>query len=136
MRFKMMLTALTAILLLTACGGTSEPEIPVSEAVASLPEGDATRGETIHNEGSGNAANCASCHSLDGSDMAGPTFQGYSEIAGTRVEELTAEEYTYQSIVSPASHIVSGYSNLMPRSYEARLSEQDLADLMAFLLTQ
>ncbi len=101
-----------------------------------LPAGDAERGEILYSENINGAPNCASCHSLEDERLVGPALAGYSTVAGSRVEGQSAEEYTYHAIARPATHIVDGYSNLMYSEYGSKLAEHDLADLIAFLLTQ
>ena len=45
--------------------------------------------------------------------------------------------YLYSSITDPNDHIVDGYtSGVMPETYSVDLSEQDLADLLTYLLSQ
>lgn len=66
--------------------------------------------------------------------LAGPGLGGFSRRAGERVEGQTAEVYTYESIVRPARYIVRGFSNIMYNRYVEKLSQQDIADLIAFLL--
>jgi hypothetical protein len=65
----------------------------------------------------------------------GPGLQNYSQIAADRVADQTAREYTYHAIVNPSDYVVSSYSNLMYAQYEEALSDQELADLIAYLLT-
>lgn len=115
--------------LLTACASRGGD-------FASLPLGDVTNGEILYHESVNGAPTCVSCHSLEDAVLVGPSLAGYGEIASTRLEGQSAEEYTYNAIVRPASHIVDGYINVMYSEYSTRLSEQDLADLIAFLLTQ
>jgi cytochrome c oxidase subunit II len=58
------------------------------------------------------SGNCLSCHSLNGSDGAGPTWKG---LAGSQVKlsdgtTVTADDaYLTQSIEDPDAQIVSGY---------------------------
>jgi len=101
-----------------------------------LPEGDAANGEVIYYETINGAPACISCHTLTDETLVGPGLAGYSTVAATRVEGQSAEEYTYNAIVRPATHLVEGFGNLMYTEYGTKLSEQDIADLMAFLLTQ
>lgn len=117
------------LLLLSACEAESVD-------LSTLPEGDAQRGEALYNESINGAPTCLSCHLLSDERLIGPGLAGYAEVAGMRVEGQSAEEYTYLAIVRPAAHIVSGYSNLMYAEYGSRLSDQQIADLMAYLLIQ
>ncbi len=100
-----------------------------------LPAGDAQRGATLFGQAIGGAPACSSCHSLEGGASAGPTLQGYGAVAATRVRGQSAGEYTFYSILRPAKHIVRGYSNVMPADYAKTLSAQDVADLIAYLLS-
>lgn len=103
---------------------------------STLPVGDASRGALLYAEMINGAPSCASCHSLSDERLVGPSFMEYSSVADSRVEGQSAEEYSYNSIVRSATHLVDGYSNLMYSEYGTKLAEQDLADLIAFLLTQ
>lgn len=100
-----------------------------------LPEGDANNGEALFTESINGAPSCSSCHALTDDVLVGPTFAGYSTVAETRIEGQSAEEYTYNAIVRPAGYLVEGYGNLMYTEYRTKLSAQDTADLIAFLLT-
>lgn len=117
------------LLLLTAC---STPEV----RYADLPAGDAGRGMALFNESITGAPTCASCHLLTEARLTGPGMAGFKAHAGARVAGLSAEDYTVQSIVRPAAYIVDGYPNSMYANYADRLSKQQIADLVAYLLTQ
>ena len=55
-----------------------------------------------------------------------PQFAGY-----------TVEQYLVESITRPGDSVVDGYSSgLMPSNFGARMTDQQLADIVAFLLTQ
>ena len=69
----------------------------------------------------------------------GPGFEGLADRAATRVPGLSAEEYIRQSIVDPEAYIVEGNwpeNEVMPTSYAEAYSEQDINDLVAFLMSQ
>lgn len=103
-------------------------------AAETLPQGDATNGAALFTEAINGAPSCSTCHSLDGTGVVGPSLQGYAARAATETD-LSAEAYTYQSIVQPAAHIVAGFQNVMYGQYGQKLSQQQLADLIAYLLT-
>lgn len=100
-----------------------------------LPPGDAVRGADVYAQPIGGGASCASCHPLGDSRGAGPSLQGYSAVAGQRVRGQTAEQYTFDSILRPSKHLVQGWSNIMPSDYAEKLSRQEIADLIAYLMT-
>lgn len=129
-RLPLLLLPLLLVMLLAACGGKSG----ISDD-ATLPAGDVRRGTDFYTVSINGAPSCLSCHSLDGQRLDGPTLQGYGAVAGSRIAGMSAEDYTRQSILQPAAHLVSGFSNIMYNQYRQRLSTQQLADLIAYLLT-
>lgn len=129
MKPKLMVIGLVCCLLLLAgCGASSDVE-------ATLPPGNPAQGELLFQASIQGAPTCSSCHLLDGQRLNGPPLNGFSQVAGTRVEGESAEEYTITSITRPSAHVVSGYANLMYNQYKSRLTDQQLADLVAYLLT-
>lgn len=127
-----------AVLLLMALAlvGCAEEESPSVAAFASLPAGNPASGERLYYERINGMPRCSECHSLDGTPNIGPTLQGFKDIAASRVEGLSAGEYSLQSIVRPWAYIVDGYNNIMPNRYTHAMTDQQLADLIAFMLTQ
>ena len=134
---------LILVVLVAACSSeagdnsdSSNPQ-PANDAtvVAALPAGDPENGAELWDQQIQAVQSCATCHSLDGSSGIGPTMQGYSEVAGTRVEGESAEVYSYHSIVNPAAYLVQGYPNVMYTQYDSALSDQQIADLIAYMLT-
>lgn len=118
------------ILILAGCQ-TEEPK----SALDALPEGEVTRGEALFLKGVNEAAACATCHRTDEVNLVGPGLGGIGQRASERVGGQTAQEYLYNSILRPARYLVRGFSNVMPQDLEQKLSAQDIADLIAYLLT-
>ena len=59
-----------------------------------------------------------------------------AETAATRVEGESAPAYFYNSIVHPNDYVVDGYApGVMIQTYGDTLSDQDLADIIGYLLT-
>jgi cytochrome c len=111
---------------------TDEP--PTAPALV----GDASQGETLFRQGRGDAPPCITCHQVgDGSFgfSLGPNLVGVLERAATRIEGLSAEEYLIQSIISPSAFIVPGFRSLMFSRFGELYSDQDMADLLAYLTT-
>jgi len=51
-------------------------------------------------------------------------------------QAATAEQYLLESIVSPGAHVVEGYAaGIMPANYGARITPQEAADMIAYLLS-
>jgi cytochrome c oxidase subunit 2 len=129
----MKLLAICTVIFLVAAA--CSPAASSASGLASLPAGDASSGATLFTEQVGGAPACSTCHTLDGSELVGPSLQGYAAVAPTRVENQSAQEYTYTSIVQPAAFIVSGFGNVMYNQFGQKLSPQQTADLIAYLLT-
>ena len=125
-------TGLIAALALLA--GCSSAAAPATES--STGAGDPAAGKQIFDTGGASGIPCATCHTLDGSTLVGPSLQGIAERAGTRERGLSAEDYIRQSIKTPSAFLVPGYGDLMNKTYAVTLSEQDIDNLITFLMTQ
>ena len=78
---------------------------------------------------------CTTCH-VAGVDVGiAPPFAGLVEAAATRRPPLSAADYLYESIVDPQAYIVEGYSGAMPQNFDEQLSDEELGDILAYLLT-
>ena len=118
------------ILCLTGC----VVSIPISTSVA----GDVERGAQLFAQGRDDAPPCLTCHRVVSNQVGfsvGPNLAGIAERARTKVAGLTADEYLRQSILEPGRYIVSGYRDIMYPDYTAHFTEQDIQDLIAYLLT-
>ena len=76
---------------------------------------------------------CLACHSLDGSEIVGPTWQGLWGRSETLIDGsiVTVDEaYVRESIVNPSVKLVDGFAPVM-LSYD--LSESDMESLIVFL---
>jgi cytochrome c2 len=101
--------------------------------LASLPAGEAARGEQVFADNG-----CNACHSFEPDRrIVGPSLAGVAARAASLQADYTAELYLYESIVSPDAYVAAGFpGGVMPANYGGRLSDQQLADLLAFLLTK
>jgi cytochrome c553 len=137
-----LLLSVIFLIFLSACAAaeTAVTSTPVKKAVprtdtlpAATPEleialapGDAQRGQGIFENGGAHETYkpqyyCGRCHSL---------------VAGERVPRLTTEAYIRQSIMEPDAHVIEGYNHSMGSILGKLLSEQEVNDLVAYLLTQ
>lgn len=80
---------------------------------------------------------CIACHSLQaGQTTVGPSWHNLGVAAATRVQGQSAEAYLYFSIVDPNAHLVEGFqAGLMPATYQDMLTAEQIADIIAYLLT-
>jgi len=78
---------------------------------------------------------CQGCHSLDGSDMVGPTWKGLYGKTNHQMADgstVTADaNYLRESILQSGAKVVEGYQNVMP-SY-SNLSEREVSGLIEFM---
>lgn len=77
---------------------------------------------------------CVGCHRSGAANIA-PPFVGIAERVAERRPPLSAEAYLYESIEYPTAYVVEGYSASMPQNYGRILSERDLGDIIAYLLS-
>lgn len=99
--------------------------------------GDPERGERIFKVGINESPPCSSCHQASENSYSlglAPTMIGISERASTRIEGVSAEEYIKNSILEPEKFVVPGFSVEMYKDYREFFTEQDIADLIAFLM--
>lgn len=76
---------------------------------------------------------CFACHSLDGSSVVGPTWQGMWGRTVTLADDTTVvvdEDYVVESIVEPNAQMVKGFAAVMT-PYD--LSDEDMSSLLNFL---
>ncbi len=77
---------------------------------------------------------CSACHREE-SGSVGPSFIGIVDYAGTLRSGYTAEGYILESILDPGAYLYDNYTDSMP-ALGTQLSDQELADVMAYLMTQ
>jgi cytochrome c oxidase subunit 2 len=82
---------------------------------------------------------CTGCHSLDGSQLAGPSFKGLYDtdrivITGGNERKVKADSsYIKQSIQDPDKDIVKGYAKGIMQSYKQVLSEKDISKIVEYM---
>ena len=114
------------------------PEWPTS--VAELPAGDPENGANLYQV----TYACASCHGQideEGTSQVGPWLGNIADVGPERQEGYTAADYIYESILKPNVYISPECPNgpctepsTMPANFGERMSLQEMADIMAFLL--
>jgi len=118
----------------TALGEVELAELPPPTPGAEEAADPVVRGQQVYS-----AAGCAGCHAIEGisNGVVGPGLTQIGSVAATRVDGVSAEDYIRNSILNPNAFVVEGYqSNVMPQNYGQQLSNQELDDLLEFLLAQ
>jgi mono/diheme cytochrome c family protein len=127
-RRRALILALCGLVLAGCSGGKTVSPQPqtVEGTVPTTPEvkGDPTAGKQVfESEG------CAACHTLAEAGASGSVGPNLDE--GLKGK---TPEFIHESIVSPDAEIAPGYPpNVMPQDYDSKLSDKQLADLVAFL---
>lgn len=108
------------------------PATATAGASGSSPGGaDPAAGEQIAQ------AQCFSCHTVDGSTLVGPTWQGLygSEVPLEDGSTVTADDaYIRESILEPNARIHDGFAPVMP-AFEGILDDQQISDVIAYIQT-
>lgn len=99
----------------------------MDEATALVEMGDPREGANLII----NQLACGACH-LTGAGNVAPPFDLIAQHAPLR-EPLQLESYIYESIIHPHVFLVPGYPNAMPTDYGTSLTEEQLANIMAYL---
>ncbi len=129
-----------AVIALGLLAGCSHPQawIQVLDMHRAGVVGNVERGQTIFMAGIHDAPPCAACHQVSSSSAGfslAPNLAAIHERAATRVAGLSAEQYIEDSILYPAHHIVPGFRVSMYAGYSDHFTGQDVADLVAYLMT-
>jgi len=150
---NLLILAFLPILAAGCSGATPTAPMPVpaaTEVVMAISDeqlasaaaiGDIAAGEELFKQpvdGVQHSLSCSTCHSLDGkATQDGPTLAGISAVAAVRVAGMSDVDYLRQSIVDPAAFRVGGEWRFpMPHQYADLLSEDQINNLIAFLLTR
>lgn len=122
------------VLMATETPSNAAQQPQAGETVASSPAD--TEDLVVRGEAVATSNGCLACHSIDGSSAAGPTWKGLwgRQVLLTDGRTVVADEdYLLKSIIDPAADIVDGYQPIMPTEIGERLSDEDLAALLAFI---
>lgn len=111
-------------------------------------KGDAARGQKLFEAdliGSGNAIGCIVCHSNTSSgETLGPPLSGLGRRSAETIQQpdysgqaKSVEAYLRESLLAPGVYVTPGFTpGLMPANYGNILTEQEIADLVAYMLTK
>jgi mono/diheme cytochrome c family protein len=127
-------------LALMGCFGLAKWTVMMSsQPEAALSTGDAARGEEIFRHGVNESPPCIGCHQVSNGGFGfalGPNLSGIATRAGKRVTGMSAEAYLEDSILHPSDFVVPGYRDIMYPQFADHFSDQDVADLVAYLMTR
>lgn len=142
MHVRHILLLVSLIVLLTSCSDKITVWLdqvnPGADHDETVLVGRANQGMVIFTQGANGAPPCATCHQTSAGASGfsiGPNLSGVHDRAASRIEGFTAEAYVENSILNPADFVVSGYQNVMFPQYAEYYSPQEVADLIAYVLS-
>ena len=143
---KIYFTALLSLLLLDACSGTSKSVYDDYFTSGEFPSGNAIQGEQLFagsTVGANNSPGCVPCHAVE-SDVAiiGPSQVGLATLAQEALDDpayegqtTTVEGYLWESVVDSKAYLRPEYADVMYKAYGETLTQQEIADLVAYMMT-
>ena len=126
--------SLVVTAVIACCAGVSGVSAPANDGTPSTASQDSA--DTIDKgRRLAKAKACLTCHSIDGREMLGPTWQGLFGSA-VRIEDAGTVEvddaYLRQSITDPGSMIVEGFDDIMT---VVPLKEDEVDAVIAYIKT-
>lgn len=89
-----------------------------------------------------NSKGCASCHSVNGSALIGPSLKGlwganrqFEGADALVADGDTGKTYIRESILNPQAKIVKGYTNVRMNSFAGQLNEKQIDDIIEYIKT-
>ena len=134
MRRPLAVVTLSLLLLAGGCGG-GEEAAPTAEEVEGTVQTDTRQAAGEGNAAAGKelfaAQGCGGWHVFEAAGSNGTTGPNLDESLQGDVAE-----YIRESIVDPSADLVEGFPDIMPKDYDDKLNDEQLADLVAFLATK
>ena len=130
---------LLAGLVASGCAGVGQAGSPLP------PAGDPQRGQALFSQSSiRDTSGCIQCHSLARYKViVGPSLWGVSTRAGRIIQSpsyrgtaTSAEEFLREAITRPNADIAPGFAHSVMPDWLTVLNEQDIQDLVSYLMTQ
>jgi len=145
-KFQLVLLTVMIIVMVTACNTDPDDSAPV-ESTPEVEEVDSASEETEISNGEilfersydevGFA--CASCHHLTEARLIGPGLGNIAERVESYELDMTVEEYILDSITHPQEFIPEADpaypENVMPGTYSELFTEEELNDLVSYVLS-
>lgn len=81
---------------------------------------------------------CQTCHSVDGSELTGPTWQGIFGTEHTMADGSTVEvdeNYLRESILNPSTKIREGYQEGLMPTYQGVLNDEQISAIIEYIKT-
>jgi cytochrome c5 len=123
MKYKFFLFVIAAIVLAACVATPTVQPTPTYDAVQ-------LQGYDIYK------LRCAQCHALTPETVViGPSLAGVATRATMRESDGDAQAYIETSILNPSAYVVSGFKDVMPKSFAKDLTSDEFNAVVQFLLT-
>jgi len=101
------------------------------------PIANIAHGQDLYTHGKGEAPACLNCHAIEADTYSlGPHMVGVATRVSAEIgDKQTVEDYLRESILHPNDFLVPGYRNIMYGLYADHLTEQDVDDLIGYILS-
>lgn len=109
------------------------PNFDIPAEQITIGQTSAERGEALFFD---SATTCILCHAIDGQGgTRGPDLAEIATRASSRSEGMDAATYLRESITDPTAYVVDGFQPIMPPGLINVVGEENIEDLIAYLLT-
>ena len=111
-------------------GNSGSGEAGAADFAEAMNSAEASTGEALVSE-----QDCGLCH-IEGQNRLAPPFEALDRFEyDLPPDDQSLEVYLYDSIVQPGAFLVDGFTDAMPANYDERLTQQEIAQIVAWLLT-
>jgi cytochrome c551/c552 len=111
-------------------------ELPTAANVVTTPAPPTTVQPVASGENVTQSFGCLACHSIDGSILVGPSWQGLAGAERVFDDGSTAiadTEYLRESIVNPGARIVEGFTNAMQADFGTRMTSEEIDAVIEYI---
>ena len=123
MKYKVLFLILAAMLMAACSAAATVQPTPTYDAVQ-------LQGYDVYK------LRCAQCHALTPDTIViGPSLADVATRASERESGMDAQSYIETSILNPSEFVVSGFSDVMPKSFAKDLTSDEFNAVVAFLMT-
>lgn len=125
------------VLLAAGCGSEGVTQPLPNTVEGTVPTGPTLTGDPAKGKAVFASGGCGGCHTFKAAGTTGtvgPSLDNLSESAKAAGQPL--EAFVHDSIVNPNGYIAKGYQpNVMPGTFQSQFSDQQIADLVAFIVS-
>jgi mono/diheme cytochrome c family protein len=132
----LLLVCLAAIL--AGCGGGTTVAPTAATVIGTLPTAEPIKGDPAAGEKLFASSGCGGCHTFKPANATGKVGPDLDNLAADaqKADQGTLAEYTFTSIKNPDAYVVSGFNAGVMPNYGSQLSDEQIADLTAYLTQQ